>query len=41
MVFLGIIKANSNGVLTDSEFEIIVANWLRHANTRLSRAKKV
>ncbi|CAI6375734.1 unnamed protein product [Macrosiphum euphorbiae] len=33
------IKANSNDVLTDSEFEITVANWLRHANTRLSRAK--
>ncbi|XP_016658075.1 uncharacterized protein LOC107883115 isoform X2 [Acyrthosiphon pisum] len=34
-----IIKANSNNVLTDSEFEITVANWVRHANTRLSRAK--
>jgi len=39
MIFLGFIKANSNDVLTDSEFEITVANWLRHANTRLSRAK--
>lgn len=39
MIFSGIIKANSNDIFTDSEFEITVANWLRHANTRLSRAK--
>ncbi|XP_060882095.1 uncharacterized protein LOC132953759 [Metopolophium dirhodum] len=30
-----IIKANSNNVLTDSEYETVVANWLRHGNTRL------
>ncbi|KAL4153604.1 hypothetical protein QTP88_001437 [Uroleucon formosanum] len=34
-----ILKANSNDSLTDSEYENTVANWLRHANTRLRRAE--
>ncbi|KAF0711206.1 Uncharacterized protein FWK35_00028565, partial [Aphis craccivora] len=35
-----IIKANSNNVLTDSEYETVVANWLRHANTRYTNKRK-
>lgn len=40
-LFLGIIKHNSPNIITDSEFESVVANWLRHANTRLSRSKQL
>lgn len=39
IVFLGTIKQNSNNVVTDTMLETVVANWLRHANTRLSREK--
>lgn len=39
MYFLGIIKASSKNLMTDSEFETIVANWFRHGNTRLNRLK--
>lgn len=30
-MLLGVIKSNSNNLLTDSEYESVVANWLRHA----------
>lgn len=41
-IFIGIIKCNSITIIvTDSEFESVVANWLRHANTRLIRSRQL
>jgi len=37
-LFTELIKANSNNTVTDSEYETVVANWLRRGNTRLSRS---
>ncbi|XP_022180196.1 uncharacterized protein LOC111040570 [Myzus persicae] len=34
-----VIKEHYSNTYTDSEFEKIVADWLRHANTRFSRSK--
>jgi len=38
LLLTGIIKGNSNNLMTDSEYETVVAYWLRHGNTRLGRS---